>query len=78
MSSKKKPKTHDVAVRIGAKVGLLMGGRLLPVLVVEDRGDLGPGGARVVRVEWKSKEADSDAQPDQFEVLAESLVGLPA
>jgi hypothetical protein len=74
-SVKKKPVTK---VRVGKEVGVRLGGHVLPALVVEDRGNLGPGGTQIVRVELMSKEPDLDREPTQFEVSVNALVGAPA
>jgi hypothetical protein len=71
----KKPESK---VRVGKEVGVRLGGRVLPALVVEDRGNLGPGGTQVVRVELSTKDAESDREPRQFEVSVDALVGVPA
>jgi len=65
-------------VRVGKEVGVRLGGLVLPALIIEDRGNLGPGGSQVVRVELRSKEQDRDREPRQFEVLVDALVGVPA
>jgi hypothetical protein len=65
-------------VRVGKEVGVLLGGRVLRALVVEDRGALGPGGAHLVRVEVRPRKNDVEREPEQFEVPVDVLVGAPA
>ena len=69
---KKKPLSK---IRVGKEVGVLLAGRVLPALIIEDRGDLGPGGTRLVRVELKpSKYDDEGREPSRFEVPVSALV----
>jgi len=60
--------------RVGEKVAIRLGGRLLHGVIIEDRGNLGPGGTRLLRVEVKAKENAADRDAGQFEVPAEALV----
>ena len=62
-----------VAIRVGEQVSVLLGGRLLRAVVIEDRGDLGPGGTHLFRVEVQPKK-DAGRESEQFEVPAEALV----
>ena len=66
------PKRHDRKVRVGDKVGLQWGGRLLPADVIEDRGMLGPQGQQVVRLDVPDNTTPSDAL--QIEVPVDELV----
>ncbi len=59
--------------RLGDQVGVRLAGRVLPAVIIEDRGDLGPGGSRLVRVELK-RPRNPDAEREQFEVPAQALV----
>ena len=69
---KKKP---TVTVRVGKEVGVLLAGRVLPALIIEDRGNLGVGGTRLVRVELKPSEYDPEGwEPSRFEVPVSALV----
>jgi hypothetical protein len=62
-------------VRVGKEVGVLMAGRVLPALIIEDRGHLGVGGRQIVRVELKpSKYDDEGREPSRFEVSVDALV----
>jgi hypothetical protein len=69
-SAKKKRVT---VFRVGEKVGVRLAGRVLPAVIIEDRGDLGPGGSRLLRVELKPKN-DTSGEREQFEVPAQALV----
>ncbi|MHB8878631.1 MAG: hypothetical protein ACYC8T_33445 [Myxococcaceae bacterium] len=71
MATEEKKKT--IAFRVGEQVGVLLGGRVLRAVVIEDRGDLGPGGSHLFRVEVRPKK-DADRVGEQFEVPAEALV----
>jgi hypothetical protein len=55
---------------VGKAVVLHVGGRQIPALVVEDRGPLGVGGERVVRIRVDSAEGE---EPDEFEVRVSAL-----
>lgn len=66
-----------VTCSVGKRVGVRLGGRVLAAVVIEDRGDLGPGGARLVRVEVKPKKGDVGRAPEQFEVPVGALVLAP-
>lgn len=71
------PKVHQARkVRVGDKVGLEWAGKVLLALVVEDRGNLGAHGERVVRLD-----IPEGAQADerwQIEVPVDWLVAAPA
>ncbi len=41
---------HPVRVKVGERVGISVGGRVLSARVVEDRGNLGAHGEQVVRL----------------------------
>jgi hypothetical protein len=58
-------------IRVGDTVRVRVAGRWLSALVVEDRGNLGAGGARLLRVELKRKNEASGRE--QFEVPAALL-----
>lgn len=62
-------------VRVGKEVGVLLAGRVLPALIIEDRGNLGAGGRQIVRVELKPSKYDAEGQePSRFEVSVDALV----
>jgi hypothetical protein len=44
------PRTHPSRVRVGERVGVTVGGRVLEATVIEDRGNLGARGQQVVRL----------------------------
>lgn len=70
--TKKKP---TMKVRVGKEVGVLLAGRVLPALIIEDRGNLGAGGRQIVRVELKPSKYDAEGQePSRFEVSVDALV----
>ena len=60
-------------IRVGQQVGVRLGGRVLRAVVIEDRGDLGPGGSHLYRVELKPAKTE-DAEPARFEVPGDVLV----
>ncbi len=57
----------------GTIVGLDLGGTVVRAKVVEDRGDLGVGGRRIVHV----AECGDDGERRVFEVPAEELLPTP-
>lgn len=62
-------------IRIGQEVGVLLAGRVLPALIIEDRGNLGVGGRQIVRVELKPSKYDAEGrEPSRFEVSIDALV----
>ena len=70
--AKKKPR---LKFRVGDDVGVLWVGRVLPALIIEDRGNLGVGGRQIFRVELKPSKYDAEGQePSRFEVLVDDLV----
>ena len=71
--SKTNEKGTIVIYRVGEEVGLRLGGRVLRAIVIEDRGDLGPRGTHLFRVEVKPRK-DSDNETEQFEVPEAALV----
>src|ERR1041385_1528392 len=52
-------------VRVGSRVGVRFGDEVRPAEVIEDRGGLGPGGERLLRVRL---EMPVDAQDEAFEI----------
>jgi hypothetical protein len=58
---------------IGSKVGIRFGDMVLPATVVEDRGELGPNGERLVRVSVNA----TPTATTTFEVLFSTLLPAP-
>lgn len=58
-------RAHPERVKVGKRVGVSVGGRLLEATVIEDRGDLGARGQQVVRV---SVGEESRNAPEPYEV----------
>jgi len=52
---------------VGAKVTLKFGGREVNAIVIEDRGPLGIGGRRILRVQLELEDGD---EPIEFELPA--------
>lgn len=65
-----------VKARVGDKVGLEWAGRILLALVIEDRGNLGAHGERIVRIDLPDWAAQDERY--QLEVPADWLVPAPA
>lgn len=63
---------------IGDVVGVLLGGLIVRAIIVEDRGKLGPGDSRIVRVETEgSQDGSGDVRVTaQFEVPETALVAV--
>jgi len=59
------PRSHPARVKVGERVGVSVGGRLLEATVIEDRGDLGARGQQVVRL---SVGEGRRATPEPYEV----------
>lgn len=62
-------RTQDHSYKVGDRVKMDWGGHEIEGTVVEDRGNLGVGGRRILRVHFKFDEYDEDT----FEVPAEDL-----
>lgn len=60
---------------IGDAVGVLLGGVVVRAIIIEDRGNLGPGNSRIVRVETTPTENDA-VDVARFEVPETALVGV--
>ena len=70
-SKRRLPKSSiKPGVKTGDIVGIRSGSQIIPATVVEDRGDLGPGGQRLIRVSIGA----STSTTTTFEVLYSSLV----
>ena len=61
--------------RVGDKVGLAWAGKLLLALVIEDRGNLGAHGERIVRIDIPDGAVEDERM--QLEVPADWLVAAP-
>lgn len=70
MSSAPKSKRILPTFGVGDHVGVRFGTRVLPAIVIEDRGNLGPNGSHLLRVE----SIDSGQGATQFEVPELALV----
>lgn len=57
--------------KVGSRVKLMLGGREVRAVVVEDRGHLGVGGAQLLRVRLDIPE--EDMEPVEFEVRADDV-----
>ena len=70
-----KRKQRDVAPKVGSIVGVrTAGGEVIPARVIEDRGNLGVNGRRIVRLEVDVTYSD----PVRFERPVEWLLPAPA
>ena len=65
-----------VKARVGDKVGLAWAGKILLALVIEDRGNLGAHGERIVRIDIPDGAVEDERW--QFEVPADWLVAAPS
>lgn len=63
--------------KVGSVVGVRMGAAVRPARVIEDRGNIGAGGRRIVRVEIDPGSALDD-EPMRFERPVEWLLDAPA
>jgi hypothetical protein len=61
--------------KVGSIVGVRMGTQVIPARVIEDRGNLGVRGRRILRLEIESQ---FGGEPDRFERAAERLLDAPA
>jgi len=70
-----KRKQRDVVPKVGSIVGVrTAGGEVIPARVIEDRGNLGVNGRRIVRLEVDVTYSD----PVRFERPVEWLLAAPA
>lgn len=65
------------APKVGLIVGVRMGSEVKRARVIEDRGNLGAGGRRIVRVEI-DPDPSFDDEPMRFERPVEWLLDAPA
>jgi hypothetical protein len=70
MAQPSKKKAIFDSFRVGDTVRVRLGGQTFPALVIEDRGDLGPGGSHLLRVEVRS----NTDEPERFEIPVDALV----
>lgn len=63
--------------KVGAFVGVRMGADVRRARVIEDRGNIGVGGRRIVRLELEQGPIDDDV-PIRFERPVERLLDAPA
>ncbi|MHB1808614.1 MAG: hypothetical protein ACYCU0_04880 [Solirubrobacteraceae bacterium] len=64
--------------KVGSFVGVRVGLSVQRARVIEDRGNIGAGGRRIVRVEIEPDPPGLDEEPVRFEQPAEWLVDAPA
>ncbi|MHB1539061.1 MAG: hypothetical protein ACYCUM_11325 [Solirubrobacteraceae bacterium] len=65
-------------VEVGSIVGVRMGATIKRARVIEDRGNIGVGGRRIVRVELEPDPEVSGGEPFRFERPVERLLDPPA
>lgn len=63
--------------KVGSIVGVRMGREIKRARVIEDRGNIGAGGRRIVRVEI-DPDSSFDDEPTRFERPVEWLLDAPA
>jgi hypothetical protein len=62
-----KPRQKNATPKVGSKVKLTFGGREVVATVIEDRGPLGVGGRRLLRVRL---DIEAGGEPIEFELPA--------
>lgn len=67
---------RPVAAKVGSIVGVRMGEVVKRARVIEDRGNIGVGGRRIVRLELEG-DPELDGEPVRFERPVERLVNAP-
>lgn len=72
------PRSHPVRVKVGERVGVAVGGRLLEATVIEDRGDLGARGQQVVRLSVGEQPRAAAPEPYEVEMPVDWLQPPPA
>ncbi len=65
------------SIKVGELVPLILNGRRVIAEIVEDRGHLGPGGQRVLRIAWPSDPSDIDER-HEFELAEHDFDELVA
>jgi hypothetical protein len=69
------PEPFTGPIEVGSRVGVNLGVVIVPGTIVEDRGEIGAAGRRLVRVRVPVTETD---EVQTFEVPVDELVALPA
>jgi hypothetical protein len=69
------PEPFTGPVVVGSRVGVNLGVEIVPGTIVEDRGEIGAAGRRLVRVRVPVTHTD---EVQTFEVPVDELVALPA
>jgi len=69
-------RSHPARVKVGERVGVSVGGRLVRATVIEDRGDLGARGQQVVRLAVQAPAAA--AEPYEVELPVDWLQPPPS
>lgn len=69
-------KQRAAAPEVGSIVGIRMGGKVKPARVIEDRGNIGAGGRRLVRIELPP-DPEFGGEPVRFERPVERLLDAP-
>ncbi len=72
------PRSHPGRVKVGDRVGVAVGGRLLEATVIEDRGDLGARGQQVVRLSVGEERRAAAPEPYEVEMPVDWLQAPPA
>ncbi len=72
------PRSHPGRVKVGERVGVDVGGRLLEATVIEDRGDLGARGQQVVRLCVGEQKRAAAPEPYEVEMPVDWLQPPPA
>lgn len=71
------PRSHPARVKVGERVGVAVGGRLLEATVIEDRGDLGARGQQVVRLSIGEQKRVATPEPYEVEMPVDWLQPPP-
>jgi hypothetical protein len=71
-------RAHPGRVKVGHRVGVAVGGRVLEATVIEDRGDLGARGQQVVRLSVGAQKRIAAPEPYEVEMPVDWLQPLPA
>lgn len=69
-------RVHPPRMKVGERVGVAVGGRLMEATVIEDRGDLGARGQQVVRLSV-GEERRAAPEPYEVELPVDWLQPLP-
>ncbi len=71
------PRSHPGRVKVGERVGVDVGGRLLEATVIEDRGNLGARGQQVVRLSVGEQPRAVAPEPYEVEMPVDWLQPAP-